>query len=96
MRKIATDDLYFNKAVQVLAVGRTKGNFAFEKSTSSVNVADLASTAGVEESLTAVTVDLLTVGASNVSAFAGINGGTGSALGLQLNAKPILLFFFAS
>ncbi|MDP1573114.1 MAG: hypothetical protein Q8M04_02640, partial [Pseudomonadota bacterium] len=60
------------------------GGFAIEKSSSQVRLADNPATAGVDESATPVEVDLLSIGASGVNAFAGLNGGTAGAIGLQL------------
>jgi hypothetical protein len=70
--------------LDVLGFFRVEGDFAFESKTTTVKLADNLATAGVDESATPVTVDLLTVGASNLDAFAGVGGGTDSALGLNL------------
>ncbi|MEI7702281.1 MAG: hypothetical protein WCK86_20965, partial [Planctomycetia bacterium] len=52
-----------------------EGSFAIQKSTSSLKI-------GADTSATSV--DMLTIGASDVSAFAGVNGGTDEAMGLAL------------
>ncbi|MEI7702628.1 MAG: hypothetical protein WCK86_22730, partial [Planctomycetia bacterium] len=57
-----------------------EGNFAVLKSTSSLTI-------GADTSVTSV--DLLTIGASDVSAFAGVNGGTENAMGLSLGAVDL-------
>ena len=57
------------------------GNFAFVSSSSSVRLSDGSS----------VDVDLITIGASEVTAFAGLNGGTESALGFDLTNAAFAL-----
>ena len=75
--------------LDVFGFFQAEGNFALEKSTGEVTLADLVSTPNVDESATPIQVDLLTLGASNVDAFAGIHGGTGDALGLQLGGVEL-------
>ena len=59
---------------------QASGGFALEKSTATVKVN------GVDQN-----VDLLTLGASGVSAFVGLEGGTSSALGLELSGVDLAL-----
>ncbi|KPK77291.1 MAG: hypothetical protein AMJ79_03720, partial [Phycisphaerae bacterium SM23_30] len=63
----------------------TSGNFAFEKSNASVTLNDVAGSA--------VEVEILTVGASNLQAFAGLNGPADNpgALGLSLTGVDFAL-----
>ena len=68
---------------------QASGDFALEKSTGQIRLADLASTPDVDESAEPIEVEILTLGGSNVSAFAGLNGGTGDALGLQLSGVEL-------
>ncbi|MBV5341721.1 MAG: LEPR-XLL domain-containing protein, partial [Deltaproteobacteria bacterium] len=62
------------------------GSFAFEKSIKTVTLSDA----------TTVETDMLTIGASDVNAFAGLNGGSGDALGLNLGGVDLALALFAS
>ncbi|WP_420226204.1 hypothetical protein [Pigmentiphaga litoralis] len=62
-----------------------EGDFAIQTRTADVILADLASTPDVNEAANPVSVDLLTLGASNVHAFAGLGGNTSDPLGLELN-----------
>ena len=55
-----------------------EGEFAFKKSSATVRV-------GSGDTAETVAVDVLTVGASGVDAFAGVNGGSDDALGLALS-----------
>ena len=65
---------------------QTKGDFAIEKMTETVTLADgvLNPDGTVKQAASTVKVDLLTLGASKVAAFAGIGGGTDNAMGLSL------------
>jgi len=58
------------------------GNFAISKSTASLIIA---------ADTTATNVDLLTIGASDVSAFAGVNGGSQNAMGLALGGVNLAI-----
>ncbi len=58
-----------------------EGGFAFEKSTETVNLSDE----------TTATVDLMTLGGTNVDAFAGINGGTANQMGFALGSLDFAL-----
>jgi len=60
-----------------------EGNFAFEKSSQALKLAGNVD----------VTVDLITIGADGVSAFAGLNGGTADAIGLSLGGVGFALAF---
>ena len=62
------------------------------KKTDTVTVLDTKGTvAGDDDVRTETQVDLLTIGASGVSAFAGMNGGTDDALGLSLTGVDFAL-----
>ncbi|MDP1903262.1 MAG: LEPR-XLL domain-containing protein, partial [Pseudomonadota bacterium] len=60
--------------IDVFSFVQVEGDFAFEKSSGQITL-DTGET---------LTVDRLTVGGNDVDAFAGMNGGTADALGLQL------------
>ncbi|MCJ8344308.1 hypothetical protein MJH12_02120, partial [bacterium] len=60
--------------ISVFGFFKVNGDFSFEKSSKTVILSDGSS----------VDVDLLTLGANNVSAFAGLNGGSVDQLGLSL------------
>ena len=60
------------------------GDFAIEKSSDTVSVYNGTTNADVS-------VDLLTIGGHNVSAFAGLNGGTANQLGLSLTGVDFAL-----
>jgi hypothetical protein len=61
------------------------GSFALEKSVGSVKVVDTAGTTATgDDTTTDVSVDLLTLGGDGIGAFAGMNGGTSDAIGLNL------------
>ncbi|RYY72657.1 MAG: hypothetical protein EOO24_47435, partial [Comamonadaceae bacterium] len=62
--------------IDVFGFVQVKGNFAITKDTRQVKLADAAGTS--------VTVDALTFGASNASAFAGVDGGTSQAMGFAI------------
>ena len=62
-----------------------EGGFAFEKSIQNITLSDDST----------VDTDMLTVGGSNVDAFAGANGGTSDALGLDLDGVTFALALFA-
>ncbi len=71
------------------------GDFAIEKSTETVTLADADPTDATPAEV--VTVDMLTIGANDVSAFAGVGGGTAGAIGLDLDEvfnfiNPVALF----
>ncbi|MCJ8343961.1 LEPR-XLL domain-containing protein, partial [bacterium] len=57
------------------------GSFAFEKSSTNLTLKDGSN----------VDVDLITLGANNVSAFAGINGGEDNAFGFELTGSSMAL-----
>ena len=63
---------------------QVQGALALNRSTGSVKLGDLASTANVNESTNPVAVEQLLIGGSNLTAFAGINGGSPDATGLNL------------
>jgi hypothetical protein len=65
--------------LDVFGFFQADGDFAIEKKTAQVTLADGAG----------VNVNLLTIGASNVDAFAGVNGGTGDALGFALSGVNV-------
>jgi len=62
--------------LDVLGFVQADGDFAVEKKTTTITLADAGATQ--------VNVDLLTIGASGLDAFAGVNGGTDAAIGLAL------------
>ncbi|MEK7996586.1 MAG: hypothetical protein AAB403_22520, partial [Planctomycetota bacterium] len=69
-----------------------EGGFAIEKKTATVKVLDTKGTVDTaDDARTDTLVDLLTVGASEVDAFAGLNGGTADALGLKLTGVDFAL-----
>jgi len=70
-----------NLAVDVAGFFRVQGGFAVEKSSEQVTLSDGAT----------ADVDLLTIGATGVDAFAGLNGGTADALGLTLEGTNFAL-----
>ena len=59
-----------------------EGNFAVRKSTDSLKIGSVQSS---------TSVDLLTIGASDVSAFAGVNGGTDDQMGLALGGVNLAI-----
>ncbi|MFM8557244.1 MAG: hypothetical protein ACKODG_13875, partial [Betaproteobacteria bacterium] len=65
---------------------QTKGNFGIEKKSGSVKLADEVknSSGTVTKAASTVNVDLLTIGANNMTAFAGLNGGSANELGLKM------------
>ncbi|MFO0252376.1 MAG: hypothetical protein ACK56X_24315, partial [Planctomyces sp.] len=65
----------------------TEGTFAVRKSSGSLMIADNASPTNV---------DLLTIGASDVTAFAGVNGGTDNAMGLSLGGVNLAIVIATS
>ncbi|MCJ8347579.1 hypothetical protein MJH12_18730, partial [bacterium] len=67
--------------VQVSDFFTVNGSFAFEKSSTSLTLSDGKS----------VDVDLITLGASGVHAFAGINGGSSEAFGFDLTNASMAL-----
>ncbi len=67
------------------------GALQIEKSRNSVKLGDLASTKDVNESTNAVSVDQLTIGGSDLTAFAGVNGGSADATGLTLTGVNFAL-----
>ncbi|MDD5216296.1 MAG: hypothetical protein PHQ03_12295, partial [Methylococcales bacterium] len=60
--------------INVMDFFQVSGEFAFEKSTQEVTLSDQSK----------ATTDLLTVGGHNVSAFAGLNGGSADKMGLEV------------
>jgi hypothetical protein len=74
-----------NLTIDAFGFLQVSGALALNKNTGSVKLGDLANTVGVDESATAVTVDQLTIGGSGLTAFAGINGGSSAATGLNLS-----------
>jgi len=66
------------------------GGFAMEKGTQVVNLLNTTTglTAGV------ATTDMLTIGMSNLNAFAGVNGGTVDAMGIDLQGVNMALAMF--
>jgi len=74
-----------NLNVDLFGFFQVSGGLAFEKKSESVKVlSSLGAT-------TDVTVDVLTIGTSGVSAFAGLNGGTSNKLGLDLTGTEFAL-----
>ncbi len=73
-----------NLTIDAFGFFQVSGALALNKNTGTVKLADLASTTGVDESATAVTVEQLTIGGSGLTAFAGINGGSSDPTGLRL------------
>ena len=80
LEKITDDD------IELFGFFTVSGNFGFEKSTDSVTLGDTST----------VNVDKLTIGASNVTAFAGVNGGTADELGLSLSGVEFGLAFLTA
>ncbi|MGV0990605.1 hypothetical protein, partial [Limnohabitans sp.] len=78
----ASGDLSINVAGYFLV----QGNFAFEKSTREITLSD-----GQK-----VSANALTIGGADVSAFAGINGGTADEMGLKLSEVDFALAMFAN
>ena len=68
-----------------------RGNLAVSKSSGMVTLADLASTTTVNESLTPVAVNVLTIGGSGLNAFAGIDGGYDASGTLKSGAMGLSL-----
>ncbi|MDB5857653.1 MAG: hypothetical protein JWQ76_1342, partial [Ramlibacter sp.] len=77
----ATGDL----EIGVAGYFNVQGGFGIESRTTDVTLSDGS----------AARVRLLSIGANNVSAFAGINGGTGSAVGLSLGSVDFALALMA-
>ncbi|HEV8077503.1 MAG TPA: hypothetical protein VGP45_03870, partial [Marinobacter sp.] len=69
---------------------QTSGAFAIEKKLGDLTLADNPATA-TDESAYAVAVDQLLIGASGLSAFAGVNGGKANAMGLALEGVNLAL-----
>ncbi|PIY56564.1 MAG: hypothetical protein COZ00_03575, partial [Zetaproteobacteria bacterium CG_4_10_14_0_8_um_filter_49_80] len=61
------------------------GGFSFEKSTQAITLSDGS----------AVTTDMLSMGGSGITAFAGLNGGSADALGLSLGSVDFALVMLA-
>ena len=76
-----------NLDIDVFGFFQVSGGFALSKSTGTITLSDTAATE--------LTVDQLTLGASNVSAFAGIAGGTSDAVGLELTDVEFALGIFS-
>ncbi|MEN9773246.1 MAG: hypothetical protein RL322_316, partial [Pseudomonadota bacterium] len=74
-----------NLALDVFGFVQASGSFGIEKKSGTIRLADNPATQGTDESTAAVNVDMLLLGASGLSAFAGINGGQANALGLSLS-----------
>ncbi|NBS64552.1 MAG: hypothetical protein EBT33_09425, partial [Betaproteobacteria bacterium] len=83
-----------NLKLDVFGFVQASGAFGIEKKTGSIRVADKPSTQNIDESATAVNVDMLLVGASGLSAFAGVNGGQSNALGLSMSGVDMGLALF--
>ena len=66
--------------LDVFGFVQLEGDLAFEKRSATVTLAKTAGQTTGEE----VDVELLTIGGTGLSAFAGVNGGTDDAVGLQL------------
>ncbi|WP_043112418.1 hypothetical protein, partial [Pseudacidovorax intermedius] len=75
---------------------QVEGDFAIETRTAEVRLQDLASTPDVDEGAQPVAVDLLAIGAHNVHAFAGVNGGTSDALGIELDGVDLAIALMTS
>ena len=75
-----------NLAINLFGFFMVSGGFAITKSTGSITLSDTDATE--------LTVDQLTLGATNVSAFAGIAGGTSDALGFNLSNLDFALGIF--
>jgi hypothetical protein len=73
----------------VMEFFQASGDFALERSRATVHTADKAGTLADESG--EVEVDLLTLGASGVSAFAGVGAGTDDAVGLSLDEAAFAL-----
>ncbi|MFZ4526499.1 MAG: LEPR-XLL domain-containing protein, partial [Chlorobium sp.] len=73
-----------NLEVDVFGFFQVSGGFAFEKKSETVMVRTGAEVVETE-------VNVLTIGASNVNAFAGLNGGTAEELGLKLTGTEFAL-----
>ena len=70
-----------NLTLDVFGFFRASGGFTIEKRSASVTLSDGTAT----KPASTIAVDLLTIGGSGIDAFAGINGGTASAMGLSLS-----------
>ena len=75
-----------NLKIDLFGFFMLEGGFGFEKSTATVLLAD-----GSE-----VAADMLAVGGGGIDAFAGINGGTGDAIGLSVREVDFALGLFSS
>ena len=73
-------------SISVAGYFMVSGEFAFEKSTHEITLSD-----GNK-----ITANALTIGGADVSAFAGINGGTADEMGLKLSKVDFLLARIAS
>ncbi|MEI7537404.1 MAG: hypothetical protein WCJ76_09335, partial [Comamonadaceae bacterium] len=69
-----------NLEIDVFGLVQVAGGFGLEKKSGAVTLADVASTTGVDESLTPVNVDMLLIGGSELDAFVGVG-----SIGLQLS-----------
>ena len=85
-----------NLTLDLFGFVQLHGGFAIDKGQGSVTLADLESTRDIDESAAPVAVDMLTLGASHLSAFAGIGGGSADAVGLQLGGVDVGLALMAS
>ena len=80
-----------NLTLELYNFFQVSGGFAIEKSSRTVKVyKDDGDPLTIDDN-TDVNVDLLTIGGNNVSAFAGLNGGTLQALGLSLTGVEFAL-----
>jgi len=83
-----------NLQIDAFGFVQASGAFGIEKKVGRVRVADNPATQAIDESATAVDVDMLLLGASDLSAFAGVNGGQSNALGLSMSGVDLGLALY--
>ncbi|MFM7570102.1 MAG: hypothetical protein ACKO8O_15560, partial [Betaproteobacteria bacterium] len=83
-----------NLTLDIFGFVQAAGGFGIEKKTGQVSLADNPATADRDESVTPVNVDMLLIGGSELTAFAGVNGGQANAAGLTLSGVNLGLAFY--
>jgi len=83
-----------NLAIDVFGFVQAAGGFGIEKKSGQVNLADNPATTDKDESAAPVSVDMLLIGGSGLSAFAGVNGGKANAVGVALSGVDLGLALY--
>ena len=73
-----------NVKIDLFGFVQAEGSFGIEKKSGQIKVGALASTPALNESTNPIDVEMLLIGGTGLSGFAGINGGRSDATGLTL------------